>query len=226
MRPIARIISIGTLPCHPLWNESSAVRTGHATTTLVSVGDDHLVVDPSLPSPILKARFSERTAVDPATIERVFLTSLTEDHLRGLAVFPSATWWAFETELEAARRAVDDDLEMARVHPEDGGVERLQAMKTLLTRVQPAPEELLPNVDLFPSSGVTPGSCGLLLAESTRTTLIAGDTVATREHLEAAQVLPHCWDREQAQESFKDVIEIADVIVPGRDDLLLNPTRW
>ena len=164
--------------------------------------------------------------MEPEAIQRVFMTSLTEDHLRGLAVFPTATWWAFESELDAARRAVEDDLEMAREHPEDGGVETLQAMRTLLHRVVPAPEELLPNVDLFPSMGVTPGSCGLLLAESTRTTLIAGDTVATREHLEAAQVLPHCWDREQAQDSFKDVIEIADIIVPGRDDLLLNPTRW
>jgi glyoxylase-like metal-dependent hydrolase (beta-lactamase superfamily II) len=190
------------------------------------VDDQHVVVDPSLPSPILKARFSERTAVLPESVQGVFLTSLTEEHLRGLAAFPQATWWAFETELDAAKQAVRDDLDMARGNPKDGGVEPLEAMLTLLDRMRAAPEEVLPGVDLFPSAGVTPGCCGLLLSESTRTTLIAGDAVATREHLEAAQVLPTCWDRERAQESFKDVIEIADVIVPGRDDLLLNPTRW
>jgi glyoxylase-like metal-dependent hydrolase (beta-lactamase superfamily II) len=80
-------------------------------------------------------------------------------------------------------------------------------------------------VDLFPLAGVTPGSCGILVSQPTRTILIAGDAVATREHLEDAQVLPYCWDRKSAQDSFAEAIEIADIIVPGRDNILLNPTR-
>ena len=59
----------------------------------------------------------------------------------------------------------------------------------------------------------------------TRTVLIAGDAVATIEHLEQGKVLPHCVNLAQAQESFKEAIEIADVIIPGRDNIVLNPLR-
>ena len=51
---------------------------------------------------------------------------------------------------------------------------------------------------------------------------LAGPTV---EHLERGQVLPSCASIEQAQESFGEAVEIADVIVPGRDNIILNPLR-
>ena len=35
MQSSHRIISIGTLAAHPLWEERNDVRTGHATTTLI-----------------------------------------------------------------------------------------------------------------------------------------------------------------------------------------------
>jgi hypothetical protein len=34
-------------------------------------------------------------------------------------------------------------------------------------------------------------------------------------------VLPECWNREQAIESFKEAIEIADVLIPGRDNVIV-----
>ena len=46
-----RVISIGTLAAHPLWGEEHGqVRTGHATTTLVSTDAAQILVDPSLPT--------------------------------------------------------------------------------------------------------------------------------------------------------------------------------
>jgi glyoxylase-like metal-dependent hydrolase (beta-lactamase superfamily II) len=84
---------------------------------------------------------------------------------------------------------------------------------------------LAPQVDLFPLPGFTPGNCGLLLAHPTRTTVIAGDAVATTEHLERGQVLRGSFDIEQARESLLEVIEIADAVVPGHDNVVLNPTR-
>ena len=80
-------------------------------------------------------------------------------------------------------------------------------------------------MDLFPLPGVTPGTCGLLLTLPRQTLLIAGDAVATVEHLEQGKVLDRCHDVEQAKESFAEAIEIADVIVPGRDNLCLVPTK-
>jgi hypothetical protein len=55
--------------------------------------------------------------------------------------------------------------------------------------------------------------------------LVCGDAVATAEHLERGMVLPHPHDVEQARASFMEAVEIADLIVAGRDNLLVNPMR-
>ena len=57
------------------------------------------------------------------------------------------------------------------------------------------------------------------------TALIAGDAVATEEHLNQGRVLRGALDVAQARESLAEVVEIADVVVPGHDNVLLNPTR-
>jgi glyoxylase-like metal-dependent hydrolase (beta-lactamase superfamily II) len=53
--------------------------------------------------------------------------------------------------------------------------------------------------------------------------LIAGDAVPTQDHFLAGQVLPDSQDIPAAQESMREVYEIADLIVPGHDNLFLNP---
>src|SRR5690606_15137095 len=95
----------------------------------------------------------------------------------------------------------------------------------LLKRFAPAPDRLAPHVDLFPLPGFSPGTCGLLLPQSQTTTLIAGDAVATVEHLEQGRVLPHCYDVEQARESLLEAVEIADFITPRHDSRVVNQTR-
>jgi hypothetical protein len=49
--------------------------------------------------------------------------------------------------------------------------------------------------------------------------------VATQEHLEKGSVLQNCADIELAKESFLESVEIADIIIPGRDNVILNPAR-
>jgi glyoxylase-like metal-dependent hydrolase (beta-lactamase superfamily II) len=78
-------------------------------------------------------------------------------------------------------------------------------------------------VDLFPLPGYTPGTAGLLLALPTTTVLIAGDSAASEEHFTSGQVLADSYDLRQAQESLREIYEIADLIVPGHDNLFLNP---
>ena len=80
-------------------------------------------------------------------------------------------------------------------------------------------------VDLFPLPGVTPGMCGLLVAEPNRTTVICGDAIPTLEHYEQGKVLKHAADATAAMESFKEAIEIADVLVLGRDNIVFNQGR-
>ncbi|MEZ6191345.1 MAG: hypothetical protein R3C45_08640 [Phycisphaerales bacterium] len=67
-----------------------------------------------------------------------------------------------------------------------------------------------------------PVAAELLLSQTNSTTLIAGDAIATAEHLEQGRVLRGAYDVKQAQESFMEAVEIADVIVPGHDNMLLN----
>ena len=55
-----RVISIGALAAHPLWDEREPARTGHATTSLIRTGKRVIVVDPGLPGAVLAARLSER----------------------------------------------------------------------------------------------------------------------------------------------------------------------
>ena len=100
------VISIGTLSKNPLWQERSAVRTSHSTTTLIRSAGAVILVDPSLPAQILEARLFERTGLKPEAITHVFLTNLKPVHRRGLDLFPKAIHWAGEMELDVARQAL------------------------------------------------------------------------------------------------------------------------
>ena len=222
MPPEYRVISLGTLAVHPLWKEVNAARTPHATTTLVSTEEEQILVNPSLPGQILHARLAERAPVKAEDITHVFLTSLELDHCRGLSAFPEATWMAFEPELTHVRDRLHAQIEGAREAAAEEAIPILEEQIELLDKVQAAPDRLTDGVDLFPLPGVTPGTCGLLVAQPRATVLISGDAVATGEHLENGQVLPHCADVKQAQESFREAIEIADVIIPGRDNVQLR----
>ena len=225
MLPDFRIISIGTLDAHPLWNESATARTGHATTTLISLGHEHVIVNPSLPPQAIAARLSERSPVTIDAITLVFLTSFQPDHRRALTLFDRARWLVHEPE----KRAAAASLHAARSEAAESGDSELaghyERELSLHERCDVADDSILPKVDLVPLPGVTLGTCGLLIALPARTVLIAGDAVATSEHLEQGKVLPHIENLEQAQESFKEAIEIADVLIPGRDNIMLNPLR-
>lgn len=224
-----RIVSIGALSRHPLWalDGTRPKRASHATTTLVLDGDAAILVDPGLPGQILEARLLERSGLTPADITHVFLTSFKADMCRGLGLFEGAEWLVSEAEREAVgtplamtlRRALEEEGPSSEV------VRELEAQVAMLSRCEVAPDKLTARVSLFPLPGVTPGLSGLLLAYPSRTTLIAGDAVATTEHLEQGKILDEVYNLKQAHESFAEAIEVADVIVPGRDNVQINPTK-
>jgi len=220
-----RVISIGTLGAHPLWDERDPVRTGHATTTLVRAPDQVILVDPGLPGPVLGARLAERAGIDVDAVTDVFLTRMHIDTRRGIDVFEHASWWLSETERETVGTRMALNLKDAAGGDDDDLLAQLQREVAIIQRCKPAPDRLAPGVDLFPLPGVTPGLTGLLLPEATRTILICGDAVATVEHLEAGKVLSPAADPDQARESFAEAIEIADLLIPGRDNITVNPTK-
>ena len=214
------VVSIGTLSKNPFWQERTAVRTSHATTTLIHVDDAFILVDPSLPAQALEQRLFERSGLKPQAITHIFLTNWRPVHRRALAAFTNADWLMHEPEICAAREVLAAANRMAEGSQDDM---TLQSELRLLERVQIAYDKLAPGVDLFPLPGYTPGQCGLLLSLPTSTTLITGDAVATAEHFAAGRVLPECFDVKTAQDSLGEVYEIADQVIPGHDNIFNNP---
>ena len=217
-----RIISIGALSVHELWTQQGPARTPHATTTLVRSEDRRILVDPGLPGQVLTARLAERAGLSPEDISDVFLTNFRPSHRWGLPAFPSARWLVSETERETVGQALIQQLRQAE---DQQHAETLKQEIALLQRCQPAPDRLAKQVDLFPLPGYTLGTTGLLLSHPAATILIAGDAVASAEHLEQGRVPRSAFDPAQARESLLEAIEIADLIVPGHDNLIFNPTR-
>ncbi len=224
-----RIISLGSLAAHPLWNERAPVRTPHATTSLITISGPaaptRILVDPSLPAQLLLPRLKERANLEPSAITHVFLTSFRPDLRRGIEAFDSAEWLISETERESVGIPLANSLREAAQHDDDELRAALERDVAILQRCKPAPDRPAPHVSLFPLPGVTPGLTGLLLEEPRHTTLICGDAIPTLEHLEQGKVLQNAANVEQARESFSEAVEIADLLVLGRDNLALNPTR-
>lgn len=220
-----RVISIGAMGHHSAWGEKGDVRPAHATTTLITAGDARILVDPSLPAQILVPRLSERSGLKPDQITHVFLTNFHPMRRRGLAAFDQADWFVSELEREAVGAQLVESFTEAERAGDSDLAATVREEVALLHRCKPAPDVLAIGVDLFPLYGVTPGSCGLLLPLPAHTVLIAGDAIATQEHLDEGKVIHPVNNLEQAQESFREAVEIADMIVCGRDNLIPNPMR-
>jgi glyoxylase-like metal-dependent hydrolase (beta-lactamase superfamily II) len=220
------VISIGTLSHNRLWGESVTVRTAHATISLVSEKDRLILVDPSLPATALAARFGERTGKTLADVTDVFCTNLRLAHRRGVEAVPRAKWWASELELLSYRGKLDHLLASAdRLSEEDAAAAR--ASIAMIERFSPAPDKFSEQVSLFPTPGPTEGATGLLLSPPDMTVAVAGDAALTIPHVEGGQVWDGCHDVSAAADSLRELLEIAEVIVTGHDNLMVAPRgRW
>src|SRR5690606_3645211 len=214
---------------HPLRGERGNVRTGHGTTTLIQGEKKTILVDPSLPAPILAPRLEERAGLKPTDITHVFLTSFNPELRRGLLAFDDATWWIGADEREQIGAAMAAKLHEAAEEADATLREALELEVAILRRCEPAPDHLAAErggsggkVDLFPLPGVTPGLCGLLVTLPRVGVLICGDAIPTVEHLEQGKVLLAA-DLDKAQASFAEAIEVADMLILGRDNIALNP---
>ncbi|HYF14636.1 MAG TPA: MBL fold metallo-hydrolase [Phycisphaerales bacterium] len=228
-----RVVSIGAMSAHPLWKERAGVRTGHATTTLVTAGKKRILVDPGMPPQVIAARLQERTGLSPGDVTDVFLTSFNPECRRGISLFDRARWLIHETEREVVGSGLATALKdlvtrsdaQGGVRKDESLLEVLEADVAILKRCEPAPASLAPHVDVFPMAGVTPGLAGLLLESPRFTTIICGDAIPTVEHLEQGVVPQSAPDLEQARASFEEAVEIADLLVLGRDNVVVNPTK-
>lgn len=228
-----RVISIGAMSANGLWGEREPARTGHATTTLVrTTGEDGskmtILVDPGLPEAALLARLRERVNLSAEDITHVFLTSFHPDCRRGLRAFDGATWWISEAEREAVGVSLVQSLKRlvdGFETPDEQTLGVVQSDISTLRRFEAAPDQLGASVDLFPLYGASPGLCGLLLSAK-QTVVVCGDAIPTQDHLERGELARGVLDAEAARASFQEAIEIADVLVLGRDNAVWNQTRF
>ncbi len=197
------------------------MRTPHATTTLIRSGNRNILVDPGLPPVVLTARLQERTGLKPDQIDTIFLTNFRPSHRGGLGAFPKARVLLNEREQQSTHERLANWI--AQAPPEDIDRKMLVDEMKLLDSMHVAPDKLTDNVDLFPLPGYTEGTCGLLLSLPTLTVLLAGDAVPTLDHFLAGQTLPDAQDFATALEALREAYEIADLIIPGHDNLFLNP---
>jgi glyoxylase-like metal-dependent hydrolase (beta-lactamase superfamily II) len=219
------IISIGAMACNLQWQETKPVRTQHATTTLIVDAERRILVDPSLPGEILTARLHERTGLRAEDITDVFCTTLHPSFRRGISAFEQARWFADETELQWYASQLETACETAdRLESEDAA--NVQAELETLQQFKPAPDKFTSAVGIYPLHGATPGCCGLLLTPPTQTLLVAGPAVPTRGYLQAGMIWQDSTDRQAAMDALQDVLEIAEVIVPGFDNITFIPGRW
>ena len=218
------VISIGTLSMNRLWGEAAPVRTSHATTTLVCVERRLILVDPSLPAAALEARFFERTGKRLGSVTDVFLTTLRPVHRRSLEALPNARWWASQAEIQALGQQLEQTGQSQAGQDRDEA-RLIELEQRLLERIRPCDDELAPHVQLYPLPGPSAGSAGLLLTSPTTAVLIAGDAALTAEHIQRAQVWEGCVDHQAAMESMRDMLEVADMVIPGHDNLMVIPGR-
>ncbi|MBE3135680.1 MAG: MBL fold metallo-hydrolase [Acidobacteria bacterium] len=200
------VLVIGDLAKNTYWGEKAGVRQEYATATLVRAADVILVVDPGWPAEVMRSALYYRAGLEPKAVTHVFLTHFDPAHYGGAGLFEKAKWWIYEEEIRWAE---------AELAARDPG-------RTILKRLRPAPEKLAPGVDLFPTFGHTPGHASLLAYTAMETLVVAGDAVLTRDHFEHGDLGEGPWDLVKAKESFGDVMEIADLVVPGHDNLFVS----
>jgi glyoxylase-like metal-dependent hydrolase (beta-lactamase superfamily II) len=186
---------------------------------LIVSGHKKILVDPALPASALNARLNERAGICNHEITDVFLTTFRSAHRGALAAYDHAEWYLHEAEKEYARTQLE---EFYRRSKDQSPEERrfITDDLSLLDRCKPAPEKLADQVSIFPSPGASAGCCGLLLTPPVGAVVIAGDAVINTEYLEHGRVWDESYDIAQAQDSLRDILEIADLIVPGHDNLI------
>lgn len=198
------VLAIGTLARNRFWDEKADVREEFATVCLVRSGETVLVVDPGWPAEVLDAVLFYRAGLRPEAVTHVFLTHVDPAHARGAGLFDGARWMAYDEEILFARSELRGD----------------KPMDDIINRLVEAPEKIAPGIDIYPTPGHSPGHTSLMVNTPIQTTVLAGDAILTGDHLEHGDLGPRLYDRDKAEESFRELIEIADFIVPGHDNVV------
>ncbi|MCU0522470.1 MAG: MBL fold metallo-hydrolase [Anaerolineae bacterium] len=199
-----RIINIGVLSQNKFWGETARMREDiSATCTLLEIGGQRLLVDPSPRREVLEKLLFDRAGLRPDAIDIVYATHWHGDHLFGLRLFEHATWLMAEAGIAEWR-------------------ERAPEYRHLSDRFTPAEDALPTGVELFPAPGHTLALAALKMETPWGTLVVAGDAVMNREYFAAEEGYHNSVDFGQAAETIRRIKAAADLVIPGHDSLVLN----
>lgn len=198
------VLAIGTLSRNRFWGEKTDVREEFSTTTLVRSGETVLLVDPGWPREVLQAVLFYRVGLKPEAVTDVFLTHVDGAHARGIGLLAGARWLASGEEIVYAKAELRGD----------------PLVDDVVSRLAEAPQKIAPGVESFPTPGHSPGHASVMVSVPAQTTFVAGDVVLTADHLDHGDLGPTLYDRDAAEASFRDLLEIGDFLVPGHDNVV------
>ncbi len=197
------IVNIGSLSMNRFWGETERRRQPTATCTLVVTAGQRLLVDPSPHSESLAPVLFANAGLQPGQIDLVFVTHHHADHRFGLSMFPGRPWLMASAGLEEWRHRSPDDHD-------------------IFERFIPAEGNLPAGVDLLPTPGHTLSHHSLAFESAWGVVVVAGDAVMTREFFAAGEGFHNSADSTQAGLTIRRIKLMADVVVPGHGNFLLN----
>lgn len=204
------IIVIGHLRWNRYFGESEANpprgQPSTCTSTLIRGTDAQgapyvLLVDPTLRETASDYYFdlNRRTGLHAADVTHCYVTHEHMDHQAGLAYFPRAVWCA----APPVAQALCDSPHI------DG------------SRVQAVTGEFLPGVATIPLPGHTLSLHGLAFTHTGSKVVVAGDAVMTKHHY-AHETTEFERDRAQAIETIRALKRIANLVIPGHDNVIIH----
>lgn len=196
------IITIGNLSRNRYWGESDekALHSVICTCTVISGKDFHLIVDPSLSDEnAMSAELQRRTGLLPDKIDAVFITHQHGDHVAGLKHFSKARWFA--------------GADVAASLNKSGNFNK---------QIEQAGNRLFDAIDVIPTPGHTPDHTSLRFDYRGLSVLVAGDSIATKDFWDEKRSYYNVIDDAESKRSMEKIDNIADMIVPGHDNVFLN----
>lgn len=196
------IVTIGNLSRNRYWGESDdkPIRRAICTCTVISGDSFNLLVDPSLEDfSMMFEELNRRTGLTPEKIDTVFITHQHSDHLAGLKHFENAKW------LAASAVA--------------SGINKTGNLKKI---IEPSEDILFDTIEVLPSPGHTDDHHILRFDCQGMSVVIAGDSVPTKDFWKEKRGYFNAVDFNQSRKTMEHIESIADIIVPGHDNMFFN----
>jgi glyoxylase-like metal-dependent hydrolase (beta-lactamase superfamily II) len=196
------IVTIGNLSRNRYWGESDEkpLRRAICTCTVISGDSFNLLVDPSLEDcAMMFEELNRRTGLTPEKIDTVFITHQHEDHIAGLKHFENAKW--------LAASAVASGINKTGI---------------LNKRIDPSENILFNTIEVLPSPGHTYDHHILKFDCQGMSVVIAGDSVPTKDFWKEKRGYYNAVDFDQSRKTMEYIESIADIIVPGHDNMFFN----